>query len=470
MDRFTDAHTAFSTARHARPPPAAIPASHAGLTDRDLDLDLDLERASDESDVFPFPSFQRPADRTPLPSPSRPSATARKHQVNVIGELRSTAKSPAITTSPSPSPSASFPLPQHPRLSADRIDQTEQLQLQQSHSHVAALSTSSRCHPPRSDLYPDRQQLHGRSQKVSTNQKCTNANNVSSAATPSISPSTTEKSTAKSVGSSTHLRPASPKRKLFDSWNSTGTGHQRAENRLASSTAWRDSRNAKLAAQFRGGVSERGVERVADTVGAGSVAFGRDGRKVNGGLERGASGLRMGGQKSLVEIWGKGKGIGIEKEMGEKKENDVVTVTECIVNDDDIEPGEQDSHNVVYHHHQSNQDNHISTVTTPSSSKRHTPTSSSNTPPPKQIFSDLCFYINGSTAPLVSDHKLKHLLAERGARLSIALGRKTVTHVVLGNPNNRCGAGAGGGLAGGKIQKEISRIRAKGVKFVGVEW
>ncbi|KAI4168814.1 MAG: hypothetical protein LQ346_009031, partial [Caloplaca aetnensis] len=63
------------------------------------------------------------------------------------------------------------------------------------------------------------------------------------------------------------------------------------------------------------------------------------------------------------------------------------------------------------------------------------------------------------------------LLAENGARVSIALGRRTVTHVILGTPNAGAGAGgAGGGLAASKIQKEIQRVRGKGVKYVGVEW
>lgn len=54
----------------------------------------------------------------------------------------------------------------------------------------------------------------------------------------------------------------------FDPWNSSSTGHQRAENRLGASTGWRDSRNAKLASQFRGGAA--GGERVFDQVGVGS--------------------------------------------------------------------------------------------------------------------------------------------------------------------------------------------------------
>ncbi|KAL9099552.1 MAG: hypothetical protein Q9187_009481 [Circinaria calcarea] len=90
----------------------------------------------------------------------------------------------------------------------------------------------------------------------------------------------------------------------------------------------------------------------------------------------------------------------------------------------------------------------------------------------RKIFQNLTIYINGSTAPLVSDHKLKYLLVEHGARVSIGLGRRSVTHVILGTPNGSGGGGkgAGGGLAGGKIQKEIKRVGGCGVKYVGVEW
>jgi hypothetical protein len=86
------------------------------------------------------------------------------------------------------------------------------------------------------------------------------------------------------------------------------------------------------------------------------------------------------------------------------------------------------------------------------------------------IFDGLVIYINGSTHPLVSDHKLKHLLAENGAKLSIHLGRRSVTHVILGRPSGVAGLGAGGGLAGNKIEKEIRRVGGCGVKYVGVEW
>ena len=90
----------------------------------------------------------------------------------------------------------------------------------------------------------------------------------------------------------------------------------------------------------------------------------------------------------------------------------------------------------------------------------------------KGLFAGLCVYVNGSTAPVVGDHRLKSLLAEHGARVSVHLGRKSVTHVVLGRANEGpgCGRGAGGGLAAGKLQREIGRVGGCGVRFVGVEW
>ena len=79
-------------------------------------------------------------------------------------------------------------------------------------------------------------------------------------------------------------------------------------------------------------------------------------------------------------------------------------------------------------------------------------------------------YINGSTHPLISDHKLRHAFVESGAKVSIHLGRKQVMHVILGKPCGGTGIGAGGRLAGGKIEKEIIRVGERGLKYVGVEW
>jgi len=87
----------------------------------------------------------------------------------------------------------------------------------------------------------------------------------------------------------------------------------------------------------------------------------------------------------------------------------------------------------------------------------------------KGVFDGLVIFINGSTHPVISDHRLKYLLAENGARISLHLGRRGVTHVILGKPLTG-ESGAGGGLSASKIQKEISRVGGCGVKFVGVEW
>ena len=87
----------------------------------------------------------------------------------------------------------------------------------------------------------------------------------------------------------------------------------------------------------------------------------------------------------------------------------------------------------------------------------------------RKIFDNLVIYVNGSTHPIISDHKLKHLLAENGARMSFHLGRRQVTHVILGRPA-AVGHGAGGGLAGGKLEREIRRVGGCGIKYVGVEW
>ncbi len=88
----------------------------------------------------------------------------------------------------------------------------------------------------------------------------------------------------------------------------------------------------------------------------------------------------------------------------------------------------------------------------------------------KGIVDGLVIYINGSTHPLISDHKLKHVISENGGRISIHLSRKKVTHVILGTPSGSQGSGAGGGLAGAKMEKEIRRIGGCGLRYFGVEW
>ncbi len=224
-----------------------------------------------------------------------------------------------------------------------------------------------------------------------------------------------------------HAPAAEPARKIFDPWNSSATGHQRADNRLAGSTSWRASRTAKLAHQYKAGLG--GGKRVYDSVGAGSEDFGKDGRMENGGWENRAAGLR---EKGCQDV----RNLLAGQDGGSKERRGEVEIKAKSRRAEDDESGEQ---------RKSGQ--------------------------PKKIFRDLRIYINGSTAPAVSDHRLKYLLAENGAGVSIALGRRSVTHVILGTPNgSAAGPGAGGGLAASKIQKEIKRVGGCGVKYVGVEW
>ena len=206
-----------------------------------------------------------------------------------------------------------------------------------------------------------------------------------------------------------HPPAAKPTRDNFDPWNSSSTGHQRAENRLSGSTGWRDSRTTKLQSQLRSG--HGGGRRLADTVGAGAP-----------------DPVPRKGWRSVREM----------------------------LQADNSKPGLQGADEKA--------DNGTLKP------ERGPPHADSTQRPTRKVFDRLCFYINGSTAPTISDHRLKHLIAEHGGRVNIMLGRRSVTHVILGTPRGFSGVGAGGGLSGSKIQKEITRVGGCGVKFVGVEW
>ncbi|KAG8628894.1 hypothetical protein KVT40_002759 [Elsinoe batatas] len=341
---------------------------------------------------------------------------------------------------------------------------------------------------------------------------------------------------------------AKPKREIFDPWNSSSTGHQRAENRLSGSTSWRDSRSAKLSEQFRAGLT--GGKRVADTVGAGSESFVKGERTANGGWKRGVVRDRGSGQVSLWESFGVKPEPGTaadERATAERESKRMkrkLSFETPVYGSRSPSPPLEPSKKISPPKPSSTmmpppQNPPVSTPPSPPShqdppimpspdfddtllasfspnsslsspeTNRHrldpsNPAPSPPSPPPDsapdtstltttgpsssttapQIFRNLTIYINGSTYPLISDHKLKHLLSTHGANLSISLGRRTVTHVILGLPStsastslastpNVSGRGAGGALAAGKIQKEISRVRSaggKGPRYVSAEW
>lgn len=262
------------------------------------------------------------------------------------------------------------------------------------------------------------------------------------------------------------LAAAQPRRHIFDPWNSSSTGHQRANNNLSGSTSWRESRSRKLEAQF-GDTTGAGGKRLYDTVGAGSEGFGKDGRKENGAWEKGGKGLRSSAQLGFIESLGRSRSSG----SGEEDDN-IQTRRICITGEDTREDSKR-----MKAKEEEESPNRTPMPTLESQPLRPQEESNSPAPQPKkhypQFLAGLTFYINGSTHPLISDHKLKQLISQHGGRLSIHLGRNTVTHVIIGTPSghgSKTGSGAGGGLSGSKIQKEIAKVRGKGVKFVEVAW
>ncbi|KAK5119252.1 hypothetical protein LTR85_007866 [Meristemomyces frigidus] len=264
---------------------------------------------------------------------------------------------------------------------------------------------------------------------------------------------------------------AKPTRPIFDPFNSSATGHQRADNLLSGSTSWRDSRSLKLREQFSGG-----TKRVSDTVGAGALDFGQDGRTENGGWAKGARGLRTDGQKSIWETMG---GISKEVERPAKrlKVEDYSQKPTTVVNpytpyrkeDGTVRETSWTSHESTPSHLLSPIGPSIQPLEpTPSQGESEEADAEPEESVYPQIFANVVIYINGSTAPAISDHKLKHMISSHGGNMSINLGRRTVTHVILGRPNSS--GGCGGGLSGTKIQKEIRRQGGNALHFVKAEW
>lgn len=104
----------------------------------------------------------------------------------------------------------------------------------------------------------------------------------------------------------------------------------------------------------------------------------------------------------------------------------------------------------------------LATSSTKPSSKTSAPLSSATSQPTRKVFAGCSIYINGSTAPRISDVELKRLLSHHGAQISMTLARKTTTHVVISDVG-------GGGLAAGKLQKEIAG-KKNNIRYVSVQW
>ena len=212
----------------------------------------------------------------------------------------------------------------------------------------------------------------------------------------------------------------------FDPWNSSSTGHQRPDRHPG--TGWRDSRNRKLNTQLRAGGD--GGPRMDDTWGPGAVGYSKElGGVVPAWVaeRRGRSVADMLTRPGLMR-----ESLGRSKD-GEDRAPEGVTDEEARTEQRCKEDEQREM------------------------------------PRSRKLFDGVIVYVNGSTYPAVSDHRLKHLLSEHGAQMSVHLGRRRVTHVIIGRPAGG-GKGAGGGLAGGKLEREIQRIGGCGVKYVDVEW
>ncbi|KAI0838642.1 hypothetical protein F5Y06DRAFT_40118 [Hypoxylon sp. FL0890] len=234
-------------------------------------------------------------------------------------------------------------------------------------------------------------------------------------------------------------KPAEPKYgQSFDAWNSSATGHQRAENHLARTTGWRQSRNLKLTSQFKGGSG--GGQRVSDTVGSGSKDWDPKLKALV------TPALRSRAKCSVMDMLTKPG-----------------TMATSMMSSTSTTPSAKSNVN------NENRSDVTAEEKLMAQRKAEDEVREADGARSRGIFDGVVVYINGSTHPLISDHKLKHVLAEHGARSSIHLGRRQVTHVILGRHAGGLG-GAGGGLAGGKMQKEIQKVGGCSVKFVGVEW
>ncbi|KAF3392519.1 hypothetical protein F1880_008547 [Penicillium rolfsii] len=318
-------------------------------------------------------------------------------------------------------------------------------------------------------------------------------------------------------------KPSPENHRVFDPWNSSSSGHQRAENPFSSTTSWRDTRSAKLKQQFRGNDWSRdstgvlgdedfsakafdgtcgSVSPVAENYGGGSQW-----RSGNASVSEGR--MRAGEWRWVSQEEATREQLGVRDirsfmNVGKRKAGDAFQVqVEAVkkartASEKKVKTEELCSLSIPTMTASAMPAPKSST----SSTTRPTSTSTTEIPPnltskskseptlqqPRQttthtsslslqnnpassskLFTGTTIYINGSTLPQISDHKLKAILASHGATIAIGMARKTVSHIIIGQPGTT-GQGAGGGLAAGKLQKEIERGGWKGVRVVGVDW
>ncbi|CAG7954638.1 unnamed protein product [Penicillium olsonii] len=248
-----------------------------------------------------------------------------------------------------------------------------------------------------------------------------------------------------------NTKPPEPRNhRHFDPWQSASTGHQRIEGgSFLGSTPWREARSSKLTQQYKSGdcLPQRresdttlvpgafdgkcGPESPPQAPGEWTMLNEEDAKRNQLGVRDIRSFMGVGKRKAVDD-----QDDQVKRVKGPGKEISAPVK--------DVTPARVESE--------------------PQSGNASLDLASTS-----DIFARVTVFINGSTLPQISEYKLKHLLASNGARTSIYMARKTVTHVIIGNPNTGS-SGAGGGLSARKLQQEIARGGWKGVRIVSVDW
>ncbi|CAG8889591.1 unnamed protein product [Penicillium egyptiacum] len=268
----------------------------------------------------------------------------------------------------------------------------------------------------------------------------------------------------------------------FDPWQSASTGHQRADEGggFLGSTSWRNARSAKLTMQYQSGDCLPGRGRGNKTT--------RESTLVPGAFD-GTCASQSPPKVPASGEWAVVPGdVAKRNELGVRDIRSFMGVSKRKAVDrfgNDTKAETKRPRTVVGRIRSLSPARHAKEME--KEKEKEVSQIEDNSPPesrpgtsldPKatsSIFAGVTIFINGSTLPQISEYKLKHLLASNGAKTSIYMARKTVTHILVGQPNTGAGvgtaaSGAGGGLAASKLQQEIARGGWKGVKVVSVDW
>ncbi|KAJ5170708.1 uncharacterized protein N7500_003491 [Penicillium coprophilum] len=270
----------------------------------------------------------------------------------------------------------------------------------------------------------------------------------------------------------------------FDPWQSASTGHQRAAEGggFLGSTSWRDARSAKLTRQYQSGDCLPGREGVFGGV---RNTATRESTLVPGAFDgkcaQSPPNVPSSGEWALVA-----GDVAKRNELGVQDIRSFMGISKRKAPDElekDTKVETKKIRTVV----EENRNLGPALNSKKKEMEKEKPQIEDEPQPESRpgaihdlkstshIFAGVTIFINGSTLPQISEYKLKHLLASNGAKTSIYMARKTVTHVLIGKPNTGAGSGAavsgaGGGLAAGKLQQEIARGGWKGLKVVSVDW